>query len=87
MYFSKIIKTGEKQREFNFRRLSGTAEQSYSVDVPDDKGNRVVFQMYLAEEGQWKTASPMLPVWIHQAELALSDAIEENKNIRPVKHR
>ncbi len=76
MYFTKIIKTGERQREFNFRRLSD--DVSYSVDVPDDKGNRVVFNMYKNAHGQWKTAAKMVPIWIHNAETELGLAIEEN---------
>ena len=80
MYFTKIIKTGERQREFNFRRLSEAADHSYSVDVPDDKGNRVVFNMYRNAQGQWKTAAKMVPIWIHNAEVELGQAIEENKS-------
>lgn len=79
-YFSKIIKTGERQREFNFRQVSQGADFRYSVDVPDDKGNRVVFSMYRNATGQWKTAAQPLPIWIHNAELVLSEAIEENLN-------
>ncbi len=80
MYFTTIIKTGDRQREFNFRRLSsGGADQSYSVDVPDDKGNRVMFNMYKNAQGQWKTAAKSLPLWIHNAEAILGQAIEEHK--------
>jgi hypothetical protein len=57
-YFSKIIKTGERQREFNFRQLPGSGEVSYSVDVPDDKGNRIVFNMQKNGEGKPKTCLP-----------------------------
>ena len=87
MYFSKIIKTGERQREFNFRKLSSTEDVSYSVDVPDDKGNRVVFNMYKNAEGNWKTAAKSLPLWIHNAEDALGEAIEEHKEAGSVKHK
>lgn len=78
VYFSKVIKTGERNREFNFRQVSTGAEQRYNVDVPDDKGNRVSFSMYQNAEGHWKTASPSLPMWIHDAEAELGTAIEEN---------
>ena len=79
MYFTKIIKTGERQREFNFRRLSSSADVSYSVDVPDDKGNRVVFNMYKNAQGQWKTGAKSLPIWIHNAEDELGIAINEHQ--------
>lgn len=78
MYFTKIIKTGERQREFNFRKLTSSNDVSYSVDVPDDKGNRVMFNMYKNAQGQWKTAAKSLPIWIHNAETDLGIAIEEN---------
>ena len=64
-YFSKVIKAGERQREFNFRQTSNNDETRYSVDVPDDKGNRVMFSMYKNAEGMWKTSAQLLPLWIH----------------------
>ena len=78
-YFSKVIKAGDRQREFNFRQTSNNDESRYSIDVPDDKGNRVMFSMYKNSEGQWKTTAQLLPLWIHDAELFLADAIEENR--------
>lgn len=78
-YFSKVIKAGERQREFNFRQSSNSDDSRYSVDVPDEKGNRVVFAMQKNEEGQWKTSMPSLPAWVYDAEKALDEAIEENR--------
>jgi len=78
-YFSKVIKAGERQREFNFRQSSQNDENRYSVDVPDDKGNRVVFSMIKNGEGQWKTETEALPGWVQDAEPALDYAIEENR--------
>ena len=78
-YFSKIIKAGARLREFNFRQIPGDSDTKYSVDVPDDKGNRVIFSMYKNAEGQWKTTAQTLPGWVYDAEPALADAIEENK--------
>lgn len=86
-YFSKIIKTGERQREFNFRQLPNSGDVSYSIDVPDDKGNRVVFNMQKNTDGQWKTTAENLPVWIYNAESNLGEAIEENLYSLPVKKR
>jgi hypothetical protein len=77
-YFSKVIKAGERLREFNFRQVLSGAEPKYNVDVPDDKGNRVMFSMYKNEESQWRTGAQLLPVWVHDAETALAEAIEEN---------
>ncbi|HVG14728.1 MAG TPA: hypothetical protein VM935_07200 [Chitinophagaceae bacterium] len=77
VYFSKIIKAGERQREFNFRQLSEGADHRYHVDVNDDKGNRIIFSMYRDAEGKWKTSAQKLPLWIHNAEIILGDAIDE----------
>jgi hypothetical protein len=76
-YFSKVIKAGERQREFNFRQLSGGADIKYHVDVPDDKGNRIIFQMHKDAGGKWKTSASALPLWIHNAEDILGDVIAE----------
>jgi hypothetical protein len=88
IYFSKVIKAGERQREFNFRQLHSEAQESYSVDVPDDKGNRVIFSMSRNEDGQWNMSAQTLPSWILHAEPALGQAIEENTPEQvPVKKR
>lgn len=87
MYFSKIIKTGERQREFNFTKLSRNATTRFSVDVPDDKGNRIMFNMHLDAEGEWKTDTEDLPSWIHHVEGMLADAIREYDAALPRKRR
>jgi hypothetical protein len=74
-YFSKVIKAGERQREFNFRKLVSGNEFSYHVDVPDDKGNRIIFQMSKNEDGIWVASTPSLPVWIHDAGEVLNETI------------
>ena len=86
-YFSKVIKAGERLREFNFRQTTANDEARYSVDVPDDKGNRVMFSMYKNTEGQWKTAAQLLPLWVNEAENALADAIEENRKNEVLRKR
>jgi hypothetical protein len=86
-YFSKVIKAGERQREFNFKLTSVNDENRYSVDVPDDKGNRVLFSMYKNADGAWKTSAQLLPLWIHNAEESLAEAIEENRKINTEKKK
>lgn len=76
-YFSKVIKAGDRQREFNFRLLSGP-EPRYHVDVPDERGNRVVFSMVRNDSGEWKNATDALPNWVQDAEPRLGLAIEEH---------
>lgn len=86
-YFSKVIKAGERQREFNFRQASTADSNRYSVDVPDDKGNRLMFSMQKNEEGHWKTSAQSLPIWIRDAEAELDHAIEENRKSEMARRR
>lgn len=77
-YFSKLIKAGQKLREFNFRQASMNDDTRYNVDVPDDNGSRIYFSMYKNADGEWKVAAQLMPMWVHNSEALLSDAIEEN---------
>ena len=77
VYFSKIIKVGERLREFNFRKLPNTPN-SFHVDVTDDRGQRTIFTMFQNEERAWKIASQNLPLWVNYAETSLASIIEEN---------
>lgn len=77
IFFSKVIKAGERQREFNFRKLSQSTDPDFHVDVPDDKGNRIKFTMSCNEEGRWTPTTPSLPAWIQHVEDHLNQAILE----------
>jgi len=77
-YFSKLIKAGDRLREFNFRLASINDNNRYTVDVPDDKGNRISFSMYRNSDNEWKIAAQLMPMWVHNAEADLANAIEEN---------
>lgn len=79
IYFSKVIKAGERQREFNFRQHSHTTTDSYAIDVPDDQGKRIAFSMHKDSSGNWTTADQELPAWIQGVEAALNEAILENQ--------
>lgn len=73
--FTKLIKAPAQLKEFNFRKLPG-AEELFHVDVNDDRGNRIMFNMKL-ENGEWKIANNIVPKWISDAEGKLRAAIEE----------
>ena len=75
IHFSKIIKAGERNREFNFTRVHRDGTR-YNVNVPDERGNRIFFTMQ-QEEGAWRISMDILPPWIMGAEEELSRAIEE----------
>lgn len=77
-YFSKVIKAGDKLREFNFRRTSLNDDSRYTVDVPDDTGNRIMFSLYKNADAQWKIAAQLMPMWVHNTEPDLAKAISEN---------
>lgn len=84
-YFSKLIKAGDKLREFNFRQTNLNDDSRYTVDVPDDKGIRIVFSVFRNADEQWKVAAQLMPMWVHEAETDLATAIVENKENETVK--
>jgi hypothetical protein len=75
--FTKIVKAEGRLREFNFRKLGGTNEGIFTVDVVDDRGNRIMFKMQ-KEENQWKIVQQPLPSWILSSEAQFHELIEES---------
>ena len=65
--------------EFHFRRsfLQGD-ELTYSITFLD-KDKPTTFRMKRDESGQWKIQAQVLPQFIHDSELRLSDIIDENE--------
>ena len=43
--FTKVLKAEGRMREFNFRKPNGREAAPATVDVSDDRGHRIVFQM------------------------------------------
>jgi hypothetical protein len=84
-YFSKVIKAGDKLREFNFRQTYLNDDSRYTVDVPDDKGRRIIFGIYKNADSEWKVAAQLMPIWVHNAETDLALAIEENNEKQTIK--
>lgn len=76
--FTRLAKATDKLREFNFRKITGAAEETFHVDVSDDRSNRLMFKMQKGGNGTWKIVSPdLLPQWIFDSENQLHDLIEE----------
>jgi hypothetical protein len=73
--FTKLVKAPKQLKEFNFRKLPG-AEESFHVDVNDDRGNRIFFNMR-KDNNQWKIAESLVPQWITDVEEKLDAAISE----------
>jgi len=74
--FTRLIKADGRLREFNFRKINGMHENLFSVDVVDDRGNRIIFRME-KEDGSWKILKQALPIWVNENEKHFHDAIEE----------
>ena len=74
--FSYQFKAGDRQREFNFRKLNSPVEEKFNVNVSDERGNRIVFSMEKKESG-WKIITPQLPEWIIASEANLNRLIED----------
>ena len=73
--FTKLIKAPGTLKEFNFRKVPG-ADEVFHVDVNDDRGNRIMFNMKL-QDGQWTVTNHIVPKWVTDAEPKLHAAIEE----------
>ena len=77
IHFTKLVKASDRLREFNFRMIPGSSNNLFHVDVPDDKGNRIVFRMQKEEDLHWRIVGQQLPQWIYSSEKNLIDHIEE----------
>ncbi|MES1222835.1 MAG: hypothetical protein ABUT20_45505 [Bacteroidota bacterium] len=75
--FTKIVKAEGRLREFNFRKLGGMNEGFFTVDVVDDRGNRIMFKMQ-KEDNHWKIVEQPLPSWIISSENEFHGLIEES---------
>lgn len=78
--FTRLIKADGRLREFNFRKLGGLQEGIFSVDVADERGNRLLFKMH-KEDNKWKILENHdLPDWVTSSTTVLHEKIEEVMN-------
>ena len=79
IHFTKLLKADGRLREFNFRRLTGQdGEFIFTIDVSDDRGNRILFRM--SKQGNtWLITdeNKNLPSWVLENETCFSEIIEE----------
>lgn len=76
-HFTKLVKAGDRLREFNFRRLPGNPSEIFHVDVSDERGSRLMFKMHREEPDNWRIdEADRLPNWVYEAENKLSEAIQ-----------
>jgi hypothetical protein len=76
IHFTKLVKVNGRLKEFNFRKLGGPNEGLFTVDVSDDRGNRILFRMQ-KEQDIWKILPQTLPNWVMDKENTFHDLIEE----------
>jgi len=77
IHFTKLVKVNGRLKEFNFRKLGGANEGLFTVDVSDDRGNRILFRMQ-KESDIWKIVpQQQLPNWVMEKEITFHDLIEE----------
>lgn len=74
--FTRLIKADGRLREFNFRKMITSQETLFSVDVVDDRGNRIMFKMN-KQDGNWKIIPTPVPVWVQDQEQNMSEMINE----------
>jgi len=74
--FTKLLKVNGQLKEFNFRKANPNNDGIFSVDVSDDRGNRVMLQMQ-KDDGTWKIITPGLPKWVQEKEAVFNEVIEE----------
>lgn len=77
--FSRLIKAEDRLREFNFRKMGGMNEGIFSVDVADDRGNRILFKMHKVDQ-TWTIIETGLPLWVTSSSAFLHEKIEEVLN-------
>lgn len=76
VHFTRLVKTADKLREFNFRKVPDAVDQLFHVDVADDRGNRIVFRLK-RENNTWRIIDQSIPTWIVATEEILNGLIKE----------
>jgi hypothetical protein len=73
--FSLLVKAGNSIKEFNFKKLKNQSEELLDVNVCDERGERIFFNMK-KRETNWKIVSNHIPSWVSQNEINLRNAVE-----------
>jgi hypothetical protein len=76
VHFTRLIKAGGRLREFNFRKLNGLDQETFTVDTVDDRGNRILFRMQKRDNAHWSIVPQILPRWIEESEAKMDESIE-----------
>ena len=65
-----------KLKEFNFRKSNSYPEGQFTIDVIDDRGNRIIFNMENSDN-RWKIIPMVLPAWVVSSESMLEEIIDQ----------
>lgn len=74
--FSLLIKVDGRLREFNFRKIRNTEDDTFSVNVCNERGDRIFFDMKKQESG-WDFTPTNIPAWIEQNKKTIKQAVED----------
>jgi hypothetical protein len=74
--FTRLVKAEGRLREFNFRKVKSPDEETFSVNVCDERGDRIFFNMQ-KKENAWIIIPGELPNWVLQNEKDLDETIED----------
>jgi hypothetical protein len=74
--FTRLVKINGRLREFNFRKLKSPVDELFTVNVCNDRGDRIIFNM-TKTNGSWIISGEKLPDWVMQGEQDLGHAIDD----------
>ncbi|MDZ4795216.1 MAG: hypothetical protein SGI83_13125 [Bacteroidota bacterium] len=74
--FTRLVKAEGRLREFNFKKERSPDEERFSVNVCNERGDRILFNMQKKDTG-WRIQAGEIPKWILQHENSLHEVIEE----------
>ena len=74
--FSLLIKADGKLREFNFRKINNTSEETLAANVCNERGERYFFDMKKQESG-WEFSPTNLPDLIEKNKKMIRQAIDD----------
>lgn len=82
IHFSRLVKIGDRLREFNFKKNNLAGEYVFDVDTANDRGNRIFFRMEKNGE-TWSLHSELtLPEWaeahLDQLVMELEEGVKTN---------
>jgi hypothetical protein len=73
--FTRLVKADGRLREFNFRKVKSPDEELFDVNVCNDRGDRIIFNMQKKDDA-WRIVPGQLPQWILQNENSLDESIK-----------